>query len=118
MMAGFGAVYALFILALLFAAGALVTAWLLRPSLGYSRKLTVYECGMPTVGTTQVKLNIRFYVFALLFLIFDVEALYVFPWAVVCREVGPLALAEMAVFLAILFLGLIYAWRKGALEWE
>ncbi|MBI4678269.1 MAG: NADH-quinone oxidoreductase subunit A [Elusimicrobia bacterium] len=112
------AVLALFVLALLFAAGALVTAWLLRPALGYARKLTVYECGMPTVGTTQVKLNIRFYVFALLFLVFDVETLFVFPWAVVCRELGRVALAEMAVFLAILFLGLIYAWRKGALEWE
>ncbi|MBI5622634.1 MAG: NADH-quinone oxidoreductase subunit A [Elusimicrobia bacterium] len=121
-MTGFGAVFALFVLALLFAAGALVTAWLLRPALGYERKLSVYECGMPTVGTTQVKLNIRFYVFALLFLVFDVETLYVFPWAVVCRELqqeaGLLPLAEMAVFLSILFLGLVYAWRKGALEWE
>ncbi|MBI5210889.1 MAG: NADH-quinone oxidoreductase subunit A [Elusimicrobia bacterium] len=113
-----GAVFALFVLAVLFGAGALVAAWLLRPRLAYARKLTTYECGMPAVGTTQVKLNIRFYVFALLFLVFDVETLYVFPWAVTCRELGAQALVEMAIFMAILFLGLIYAWRQGALEWE
>lgn len=101
-----------------FGAGALIAAKLLRPSLPYARKLTTYECGIKPVGSTEVKLNIRFYVFALLFVIFDVEILYVYPWAVTVREVGALALAEMGIFLAILFLGLAYAWRKGALVWE
>ena len=101
-----------------FGAGALIAAKLLRPSLPYARKLSTYECGIKPVGTTEVQLNIRFYVFALLFVIFDVEVLYVYPWAVTVREVGALALGEMAVFLAVLFLGLIYAWAKGALVWE
>ncbi len=101
-----------------FGVGALVAAWLLRPSLPYERKLSTYECGITPVGTPEVKLNIRFYVFALLFVIFDVEILYVYPWAVTARQIGPAALAEMAIFLAILFLGLLYAWRKGALVWE
>ncbi|MDD5630223.1 MAG: NADH-quinone oxidoreductase subunit A [Elusimicrobia bacterium] len=101
-----------------FGAGALIAGWLLRPSLPYARKLTTYECGIKPTGSSEVELNIRFYVFALLFLVFDVEILYVYPWAVTVQEVGMLALAEMAVFLAVLFLGLIFAWRKGALVWE
>ena len=101
-----------------FGAGAMIAAKLLRPSLPYDRKLSTYECGIKPVGTTEVQLNIRFYVFALLFVVFDVEVLYVYPWAVTVKEVGALALAEMGVFLAILFLGLIFAWRKGALVWE
>ena len=101
-----------------FGAGALIAAWLLRPSLPDERKLSTYECGITPVGTPEVKLNIRFYVFALLFVIFDVEILYVYPWAITVREIGPAALADMAVFLAVLFLGLLYAWRKGALVWE
>ena len=103
---------------LAFGAGALIAAKLLRPSLPYARKLTTYECGIKPTGSSEIQLNIRFYVFALLFVIFDVEVLYIYPWAVTLKEVGPLALAEMAVFLAVLFLGLIFAWRKGALVWE
>ena len=103
---------------LAFGAGALIAAKLLRPSLPYARKLTTYECGIKPTGSSEVRLNIRFYVFALLFVIFDVEILYVYPWAVTVKEVGALALGEMAVFLAVLFLGLIFAWRKGALVWE
>ncbi len=102
----------------LFGIVALVAAKLLRPRLPYQRKLSTYECGMPAEGSTEVKVNIRFYVFALLFVIFDVEMLFIYPWAVTARELGGLAIAEMAVFLAILFLGLIYAWRKGALVWD
>ena len=101
-----------------FGAGALIAAKLLRPSLPYARKLTTYECGIKPTGSSEVKLNIRFYVFALLFVIFDVEILYVYPWAVVVREVGTPALLEMATFLAVLFLGLLFAWRKGVLVWE
>lgn len=118
MLSPYAAVYLFVGAGLAFGGGALIAAKLLRPSLPYARKLTTYECGIKPVGTTEVKLNIRFYVFALLFVIFDVEILYVYPWAVVVKEVGPLALAEMGIFLAILFLGLIFAWRKGALAWE
>lgn len=118
MMSAYAVVYALVLLGCLFAAVTLIAAKLLRPSVSYARKLSTYECGIPATGSTEVKLNIRFYVFALLFVIFDVETLYVYPWAVTAREIGPLAIAEMGVFLAILFLGLAFAWKKGALVWE
>lgn len=118
MMQAYAAVYAIVLLGIVFAAVTLLAARLLRPRVAYARKLSTYECGIPAVGTTEVKLNIRFYVFALLFVIFDVETLYVYPWAVIAKGVGGVALAEMAVFLAILFLGLAYAWAKGALQWE
>lgn len=117
-MSAYASVYALILLAVLFAAVTLIAAKLLRPRVEYARKLSTYECGIPAVGTTEVKLNVRFYVFALLFVIFDVETLYVLPWAVTAKSLGGVALAEMAVFLAILFLGLAYAWAKGALQWE
>jgi NADH:ubiquinone oxidoreductase subunit 3 (subunit A) len=118
MMSAFTTVYALVLLACLFAAVTLIAAKLLRPRVEYARKLSTYECGIPATGTTEVKLNIRFYVFALLFVIFDVETLYVYPWAVSAKGIGKLALIEMGIFLSILFLGLAFAWRKGALVWE
>ena len=117
MMESFAFVYAISLLAIAFAAVTLLAAKLLRPRVEYARKLSTYECGIPATGTTAVKLNIRFYVFALLFVLFDVEILYVYPWAVVSRELGRLALLEMGVFIAILLLGLAFAWRKGALSW-
>jgi NADH-quinone oxidoreductase subunit A len=118
MMSAYATVYAITVLAMAFAAVTLIAAKLLRPRVEYARKLSTYECGIPAVGTTEVKLNIRFYVFALLFVLFDVETLFVFPWAVTARKIGPLAIGEMAVFLSILFIGLAYAWAKGALQWE
>ena len=118
MMPAYAVVYAMVVLGVAFAAVTLIAAKLLRPRVEYARKLSTYECGIPAVGTTEVKLNIRFYVFALLFVLFDVETLYVYPWAVTARGLGPVAIAEMAVFIAILFLGLAYAWGKGALQWE
>lgn len=118
MMSAYVVVYAITLLALAFAAVVLVAAKLLRPRVAYARKLSTYECGIPAVGSTEIKLNIRFYVFALLFVIFDVETLFIYPWAVTARQAGPVAIAEMAVFLTILFGGLAYAWAKGALHWE
>lgn len=118
MMSDYAVIYALVLLGCTFAAVTLFVAKLLRPRVAYARKLSTYECGMPAEGSTEIKLNIRFYVFALLFVIFDVETLYVYPWAVTAREIGGLAIAEMGVFLAILLLGLAFAWKKGALVWE
>jgi NADH-quinone oxidoreductase subunit A len=118
MMSAYAVVYAFVIVGVGFAAVTLGLAKFLRPSVPYARKESTYECGIPAVGSTEVKLNIRFHVFALLFVLFDVEVLYVYPWAVTARELGPLALSEMGVFIAILLLGLAFAWRKGALDWE
>ena len=118
MMSAYAAVYAIVLLGLAFAAVTLVAAKLLRPRVEYARKLSTYECGIPATGTTEVKLNIRFYVFALLFVLFDVETLYVYPWAVNAKSIGTQAIVEMGIFLSILIIGLAYAWGKGALRWE
>jgi NADH-quinone oxidoreductase subunit A len=111
-------VYVLALISVGFAAVTLILSQLLRPSVPDSLKGTTYECGIEAVGTTEIKHNIRFYIYALLFVVFDVEALYVIPWAVGAGRLGRPALVEMVVFLALLFVGLIYAWGKGALTWE
>ena len=77
-----------------------------------------YECGIPTEGVTWLQFNVGYYLFAILFLIFDVETVLVFPWAVVMREVGMTAFVEILIFFFILGLGLLYAWKKHALIWE
>ena len=83
-----------------------------------SQQKIVYECGMEPIGTPYVKIDIRFYLFALLFVAFDVEALFLYPWAVVFRTLGLVGFLDMMVFVAVLFLGLIYVWKRGALQWE
>lgn len=118
MMPAYALIFTFALVAVAFAAVSLIAASLLRPSRPDAVKQSTYECGIEAVGTTEVKTNIRFYLFALLFVIFDVEALFVLPWAVTVRELGPVALIEMLVFLVILFLGLVYAWGKGALAWD
>lgn len=118
MMSAYATLFAFALVAVLFAAVSMVASSLLRPQVADPIKRTTYECGMEAVGSTEVKTNIRFYVFALLFVIFDVETLFVYPWAVSVREVGPVALVEMLIFLGVLFLGLVYAWKKGALAWD
>lgn len=96
----------------------LLTAWLVRNRGTRDKDVSPYECGMDAVGTPWVSPNIRFYSFALLFVIFDVEVLFVFPWAVKFRELGMFGYVEVMIFTAILFVGLVYAWRRGALKWE
>lgn len=76
-----------------------------------------YECGIPTKGQTWIQFNVGYYLFALIFLIFDVELIFLYPWAVAVKKVGWLALVEILVFFFILFIGFLYAHRKGALKW-
>ena len=90
---------------------------IIRPSRFSEEKLTTYECGENPTGSAWVQFNIRFYVFALIFIIFDVEAVFLLPWAVVFRELGMLAFVEGLVFIVILVVALAYVWRKGDLEW-
>ncbi len=89
----------------------------LRPSRFSEEKLTTYECGEEPVGNAWIQFNIRFYVFALIFIVFDVEAVFLLPWATVFRRLGPLAYVEGLVFIAILVVALAYVWRKGDLAW-
>ena len=90
---------------------------IIRPSRYSEEKLTTYECGEDPVGGAWVQFNIRFYVFALIFVVFDVEAVFLLPWATVFREIGLVAYLEGLVFIAILVVALAYVWRKGDLEW-
>jgi NADH-quinone oxidoreductase subunit A len=90
---------------------------LLRPTRPQPQKLLNYECGVDPVGTGWSQSQIRYYVFALLFVMFDVEAVFIFPWAVRLDAYAVFGLVEMVVFIVILALGLVYAWRKGVLRW-
>ena len=118
MLTEFGKILIFFILGALFVAGGLIASWLLRPRRPYPEKLATYECGEEPVCSAWVRLNIRFYVIALIFLIFDVEVVVLFPWALVYRQLGLFAFLEMAVFLLILLIGFAYVWVKGDLEWD
>jgi NADH:ubiquinone oxidoreductase subunit 3 (subunit A) len=100
-----------------FVAMNLVLWKVIRPSRFSEEKLTTYECGENPTGSAWVQFNIRFYVFALIFIVFDVEAVFLLPWAVVFGTLGPLAFVEGLVFIAILVVALTYVWRKGDLEW-
>ena len=77
-----------------------------------------YECGMEVKGDAWVQFRMHYYLFAILFVVFDVEALFLFPWAVIFHQLGPAGLVAMAIFLGVLMIGWIYAWQEGALEWE
>jgi len=96
----------------------LVLAWLIRPKKPNPAKNATYECGMETIGDTWVQFKAQYYLYALIFVVFDVEAVFIFPWAVAYNKLGLYALVEMILFVAILVGGLLYAWRKGALEWQ
>ncbi len=95
----------------------LAVSRLLQTKLFMEEKFIPYECGEDPIGDTRIKFNTRFYVIALIFLIFDVEVVFLFPWAVVFRGIGLLAFVEMLIFIAVLLVGLAYVWAKGDLEW-
>ena len=82
------------------------------------QKGETYECGVPTIGPSWIQFNVGYYLFALIFLIFDVELIFLFPWAVVVKKIGWFALVEIIIFLFILFMGFLYAHKKGALKWQ
>lgn len=103
---------------ILLVAVALGASALLRPKNPSATKRQTYECGIDPVGTGFSQTHVRYYIFALLFLIFDVEAVFIFPWAIRLESLGAFALVEMVIFLVILLAGLVYAIRKGVLRWE
>lgn len=103
-------------LGLVFAA--LLIARLISPRSFSVKKSEPYECGIPTRGESMIQFKVGYYLFAILFLVFDVETVFLYPWAVVCRSLGPNGLISIGVFMFILILGLAYAWKKGALKWQ
>ncbi|HIN02363.1 MAG TPA: NADH-quinone oxidoreductase subunit A [Candidatus Marinimicrobia bacterium] len=113
----FGTVLVAALLGIIMVAVPLIVQWLIAPSKKTKEKLETYECGEVPEGSAWLQFNIRFYVIALIFLIFDVEVVFLFPWAVVFKELGLLAMVEMAIFLVILIVGLAYVWVKSDLDW-
>jgi len=113
----FGTVFFAVMLGIVMVAVPLVISWLVAPSNKTKDKLDTYECGEEAEGSAWLQFNIRFYIIALIFLIFDVEVVFLFPWAVVFKEMGLLALIEMGIFLLILIAGLAYVWVKSDLDW-
>ena len=103
--------------AILFPVATILAASLIRPSKPFLTKLEAYECGIKAVGGSRGRYTVRFYIISILFVIFDVETIFLFPWAVRYKALGWFGVAEIAVFLLILIVGYAWAWKKGALEW-
>jgi NADH-quinone oxidoreductase subunit A len=117
MLLGFANVLVFLGVGVAFLSVSLILSSLVRPSVYSEEKLISYECGENPVGSPWIQFNIRFYVFALIFIIFDVEAAFLLPWAVVFKQMGKIAFIEGLVFIAILGVGLAYVWAKGDLQW-
>ena len=119
----YGFVLMLSVVAVIVPTSMVLLSWLLqrlrvRPSKPDPVKSEIYECGMETIGGRWVQFNFRYYLYALLFLLFDVTAVFIYPWAIRLNTLGAYALLELLAFVGILTLGWAYAWRKGALEWR
>ncbi|MDZ7816183.1 MAG: NADH-quinone oxidoreductase subunit A [Planctomycetota bacterium] len=108
----------LFFFAVLVVGGAFIIAWILRPSNSNPVKLTPYECGNFPLGDARARFNPHFYLFAVLFIVFEVEIAFLAPWAASFVELGWSGFLEVTIFLGVVLLGFAYAWRKGDLKWE
>ena len=104
--------------AIVIAVALLAIGWLLGPKRPEAEKLSPYECGFEAFEDARMKFDVRYYLVAILFIIFDLEIAFLFPWAVVFKGIGLSAIIAMAIFLGILVIGFVYEWKKGAREWE
>ncbi len=114
---GSSSLIVLIIAAIAFSAGAIIVSKLFVKKTTNPQKGQAYECGVPSNGSPWKQFNVGYYLFALIFLIFDVELVFLFPWAVVVKQVGWMALVEIVIFFFILFMGFLYAHKRGALKW-
>lgn len=117
MPSGYLPIFIFLVVAILFPVVLLIVAKLIRPAAPFMTKLEAYECGIKAASNSRGRYTVRFYIIAILFVIFDVETIFLFPWAVRYKQLGWFGVAEVAVFLAILVAGYIWAYKKGALEW-
>jgi NADH-quinone oxidoreductase subunit A len=106
------------IVGLLVGIGPIVAGWILGPHRPDPEKLSPYECGFEAFEDARMRFDVRYYLVAILFILFDLEIAFMFPWAIVLKELGMFGFVVMLEFLAILTIGFIYVWKKGALEWE
>ncbi len=114
---GYLPIFLFLIVAILFPVVTLFAAKLIRPSKFETAKLEAYECGIEAEGSARGRYSVRFYIIAILFVIFDVETIFLFPWAVRYQQLGWFGVAEAAIFVGVLLVGYVWAYRKGALEW-
>jgi len=114
---GYVPIFVFLVVAILFPIVAIVAAKLVRPSAPFRVKLEAYECGIKSASDSRGRYTVRFYIVAILFVIFDVETIFLFPWAVRYKTLGGFGVVEVAVFLVILVFGYVWAYKKGALEW-
>lgn len=117
MPSGYLPIFIFLAVAILFPVVAILAAKLIRPSAPFVTKLEAYECGIKAASDARGRYTVRFYIIAILFVIFDVETIFLYPWAVYYKTLGWFGVAEVLVFLAILFVGYIWAYKKGAFEW-
>ncbi len=117
MIAGYIPVLIMFIVAIGFSVAVVILSRLLGKRQDSREKLMAYECGNDPIGNARRRFSIKFYVIAMLFIIFDIELIFLYPWAVIYRNLKVSGLIEMIVFIGILLFGFIYVWKKGALEW-
>lgn len=115
---GFGVLFILFNCAVAFALTTVVLSWIVSAKAPSALKYTPYESGMTPIGDANIRFDVKFYLFSLLFILFDIEAIFLFPWATSFTQLGLIGLVEVIVFMLILFLGIVYAWRRKALEWQ
>ena len=108
----------LLVVAVCFGLGSVVFSSLIGQKKYSAVKLQPYECGCEPVGSAQDRFSIKFYMIAMLFILFDIECVFLYPWAILFKRLGVFGLIEMGLFIVILFVGYIYVWKKGALEWE
>ena len=106
------------LIALAFGLGALIVGIIYGPRRLYFEKLLLYESGTPPIGEPRYRFSVKFYVTAMLFVVFDVEAVFLYPWAIVFDKIGLYAFIEMVIFIVILVAGYIYAWKKDAFRWD
>lgn len=120
MLGEFGYIGLFLLIAILFPAGGLITSYVISPRAKTKSAIRgrPYESGMETIGPTWVQYHAQYYLYALIFVIFDVEAIFLFPWALQFNQLGLYAFVEVAIFVAILLVGFVYAWKKRALEWR
>ena len=104
--------------ALAFGVVTLLLSYLVQPKYPEPEKLTTYECGSEPFSDARMPFPVRYHIFAMLFVIFDIEVIFLYPWAVVFTKIGFIGLIEMLIFIALFLVAYIYAWRKGALEWD
>jgi NADH-quinone oxidoreductase subunit A len=96
----------------------LVISYFVQPRYPEPEKLSTYECGAEPFSDARMPFPVRYYIFAMLFVIFDIEVIFLYPWAVVFRKIGLIGLIEMMIFIGLFLVAYVYAWRKGALEWD